>query len=135
RQLYQIASVRTVTETRAEKRSAILIDLATGLGIPILQIPLQYIVQGHRYEIFEDIGCLGETDKTAPAVVLFDLPPILIGAVSAVYCVSIKSFYHSRAQFRLLLFASVHANLNLNRYIRLMVLASTDLLLTTPLGI
>jgi pheromone a factor receptor len=41
RRLYQIASVRTVTKTRAEKRRAILIDLAIGLGIPILQIPLR----------------------------------------------------------------------------------------------
>ncbi|KAJ7874118.1 hypothetical protein B0H13DRAFT_2057946, partial [Mycena leptocephala] len=36
RQLCQIASVRTVTKTRAEKRRVILIDLAIGLGIPLL---------------------------------------------------------------------------------------------------
>ncbi|KAJ7822241.1 pheromone B alpha 1 receptor [Mycena leptocephala] len=134
RRLYQIASVRTVTKTRAEKRRAILIDLAIGLGIPLLQIPLQYIVQGHRYNIFEDIGCLGETYETPVAVVLFHLPPILIGAVSAVYCIlSIRSFYHSRSQFKELL--SANKNLNLNRYVRLMALASTDLLLTMPMGI
>ncbi|KAJ7817206.1 hypothetical protein B0H13DRAFT_2683229 [Mycena leptocephala] len=52
-QRYQIASVRTVTKTPGR---AILIDLAIGLGIPLLQIPLR-----HRYNIFEDIGCLGET--------------------------------------------------------------------------
>jgi hypothetical protein len=39
---------------------------------------------------------------------------------------SIKSFYNSRSQFRLLLSGSAHANLNLNRYIRLMAFASTD---------
>ncbi|KAJ7909596.1 pheromone receptor [Mycena leptocephala] len=134
RRLYQIASVRTVTKTRAEKRKAILIDLAIGLGIPILQIPLQYIVQGHRYNIFEDIGCLGETYETPVAVVLFHLPPILIGCVSAVYCLlSIKSFYHRRAQFKELL--ASNNNLNLNRYVRLMCLASTDLLFTIPLAI
>ncbi|KAJ7817143.1 hypothetical protein B0H13DRAFT_2379868 [Mycena leptocephala] len=42
------------------------------------------------------------------------------------FAVRIKSFYHSRAQFRELLSASAHANLNLNRYIRLMAFASTD---------
>ncbi|KAJ6542964.1 pheromone A receptor-domain-containing protein [Mycena capillaripes] len=134
RRLYQIASVRSVTKTRAEKRRAILIDLAIGLGLPLLQIPLQYIVQGHRYNIFEDIGCLGETYETPVAIVLFHLPPVLVGAVSAVYCVlSIKSFYQSRSQFKELL--SANKNLNLNRYIRLMCLASTDLLCTIPLGI
>ncbi|KAJ7874141.1 hypothetical protein B0H13DRAFT_2348736 [Mycena leptocephala] len=53
--------MRTVTKTRPEKRRAILIDLAIGLGIPLLQIPLQYIVPGHCHNIFEDIGCLSET--------------------------------------------------------------------------
>ncbi|KAJ6617170.1 pheromone A receptor-domain-containing protein [Mycena sp. CBHHK59/15] len=134
RRLYQISSVRTVTRTRAEKRRSIMIDLSIGLGIPILQIPLQYIVQGHRYNIFEDVGCLGETYETPVAIVLFHLPPIIIGMISAVYCVlSIKAFYHSRAQFKELL--SSNNNLNLNRYIRLMMLASTDLFFTIPLGI
>ncbi|KAF7344883.1 Pheromone B alpha 1 receptor [Mycena venus] len=135
RRLYQIASVRSVTKTRAEKRRAIMIDLAIGLGLPILQIPLQYIVQGHRYNIFEDIGCMYETFETPVSIVLYHLPPILVGCVSAVYCVlSIKSFYHSRAQFKELL-SSSNNNLNLNRYVRLMLLASTDLLCTVPLGI
>ncbi|KAJ7020815.1 pheromone A receptor-domain-containing protein [Mycena alexandri] len=134
RRLYQIASVRTVTKTASDKRRAILIDLAIGLGLPLLQIPLQYIVQGHRYNIFEDVGCLGETYETPVAIVLFHLPPILVGCVSAVYCVlSIKSFYHSRAQFKELL--SSNKNLNLNRYVRLMCLASTDLMFTIPLAI
>ncbi|KAJ7019739.1 pheromone A receptor-domain-containing protein [Mycena alexandri] len=116
RRLYQIASVRTVTKTASDKRRAILIDLAIGLGLPLLQIPLQYIVQ------------------TPVAIVLFHLPPILVGCVSAVYCVlSIKSFYHSRAQFKELL--SSNKNLNLNRYVRLMCLASTDLMFTIPLAI
>ncbi|KAF8136054.1 pheromone A receptor-domain-containing protein [Mycena galopus ATCC 62051] len=103
-----IASVRTVTKTRAEKRRAIWEDLAIGLGLPLLQIPLQYIVQGHRYNIFEDIGCLGETDETPVAV---------------------------RASFKTLLSASHNANLSLNRYLRLMLLASTDLIFTIPLGV
>ncbi|KAJ7840635.1 pheromone A receptor-domain-containing protein [Mycena leptocephala] len=68
-------------------------------------------------------------------VVLFHLPPILISAVSAVYYVlSIKSFYRSCSQFQLLLSTSAHANLNLNRYVRLMALVSIDLLLTVPLA-
>jgi pheromone a factor receptor len=91
------------------------------------------ILQGHRYNIFEDIGCLGETYETAPAVVLFHLSPILIGAVSAVYCIlSILSFYSSRAQFKERL--PTNKNLNLNRYMRLTALASTDPLLTAPLA-
>ncbi|KAJ7904113.1 pheromone A receptor-domain-containing protein [Mycena leptocephala] len=130
--LYQIASVCTVTKTCAEKRRAILIDLAIGLGIPLLQIPLQYPVQVHRYDIFEDIGCLGETYETAPAVVLFHLPPILIDAVSDVYCASNLSTTPAPN------FASSspppRTPTSINRYIRLMALAFTGLLLTVPLA-
>ncbi|KAJ7622027.1 pheromone B alpha 1 receptor [Roridomyces roridus] len=135
RRLYQIASVRTVTKSRSAKRKAIAIDLCIALGIPVLQIPLQYVVQGHRYNIYEDVGCLGETFETPVAVVLYHLPPIIVGLVSGVYCIlSIKNFYRSRAQFKEFL-GSSNSNLNLNRYIRLMCLASTDLFLTVPLGI
>ncbi|KAJ6457107.1 pheromone A receptor-domain-containing protein [Mycena vitilis] len=125
RRLYQIASVRSVRKSKSEKRRAIMIDLAIGL---------EYVVQGHRYNIFEDIGCLGETFETPVAVVLFHLPPILVGCVSAIYCIlSIRSFYRSRVQLKELL--SSNNNLNLNRYVRLMCLASTDLLFTIPLSI
>ncbi|KAJ7436623.1 pheromone receptor, partial [Mycena latifolia] len=92
------------------------------------------IMQGHRYNIFEDVGCLGETFETPVTIILFHLPPILVGLVSAVYCVLIiKVFYHSRAQF--MEFLSSNNNLDMNRYVRLMCLASTDLFLTIPLGI
>ncbi|KAJ7850235.1 pheromone A receptor-domain-containing protein [Mycena leptocephala] len=84
RQCYQITSVRTVTKNRAEERSAIHIDLAIGLGIPLLRIPLQYIVEGHRYNIFEDIGCLGKTYETPLPSSSSTCPPIPIGAVSAI---------------------------------------------------
>jgi pheromone a factor receptor len=49
------------------------------LPLSILILTLTYIVRGHCYNIFEIIGCLGETYGT-PVY----LPPILIGAVSAV---------------------------------------------------
>ncbi|KAJ7636804.1 pheromone B alpha 1 receptor, partial [Roridomyces roridus] len=135
RRLYHIASVRSVTKSKKEQRKAIIVDLCIALGIPFLQIPLQYVVQGHRYNIYEDVGCLGETFETPVAVVLYHLPPVIVGLVSAVYCIlSIKHFYNSRAQFKEFL-ASSNSNLNLNRYIRLMCLAGTDLFLTVPLGI
>ncbi|KAJ7813356.1 hypothetical protein B0H14DRAFT_3478098 [Mycena olivaceomarginata] len=59
--------------------------------LPLHQPPplpdyLQYIVQGHRYNIFEDVGCLAETFETPVAIVLFHLPPLLVGCVSVVYC-------------------------------------------------
>lgn len=86
RRLYIIASVRTVTVSKAEKRRAIMVDLAIGLGIPLLEMILQYIVQGHRFNIFEDVGCYPVTWNTTPAYPLVFCWPVAIGLVSAVYC-------------------------------------------------
>ncbi|KAJ7189820.1 putative pheromone receptor [Mycena pura] len=134
RRLYHIAAVRAVSKTRAERRRAICIDLAITVGLPVLQIPIQYIVQGHRYDIVEDLGCFPETYETWVAVLLYHLPPTIIGSISAVYCIcSIRSFYRSRAQFKA--FLSSSNNLTVNRYIRLMCLAATDLLCTVPISI
>src|ERR1700761_7434691 len=94
----------------------------------------EYIVQGHRYDIVEDLGCFPETYETWVAVLLYHLPPTIIGSISAVYCIcSIRSFYRSRTQFKALL--SSNNNLSVNRYIRLMCLAATDLLCTVPISI
>ena len=41
RRLYYIASVKTVTVSKAEKRRAVYIDLAIGLGLPILEMILR----------------------------------------------------------------------------------------------
>ena len=41
RRLYYIVSIDSVTKTHAEKRRDILVDLAIGLGIPILEMILR----------------------------------------------------------------------------------------------
>ena len=41
RRLYQIASVKSVTITRAEKRRAVIIDLAIGVGLSVLGMVLR----------------------------------------------------------------------------------------------
>lgn len=41
RRLYLISTIRSVTTTKQEKRRAVLVDLAIGLGIPLLQMVLR----------------------------------------------------------------------------------------------
>lgn len=131
RRLYKIASVQIVSVTRKDKQRAVLIDIMIGVGIPVTEMVLQYIVQGHRYDIFEDIGCYPFTYITPPAFVLVLVWPLVIGLISAVYCVlTLKAFLKRRAQFSKLL--STHSSLTMNRYFRLMALASADLLCTVP---
>ncbi|KAJ4486647.1 pheromone receptor [Lentinula edodes] len=133
RRLYYIATANAVTITKSERRRAVLVDLGIGIGIPVLEMVLQYIDQGHRFNIFEDIGCYPFTYNTWVAYVVDVTWPLAIGCVSAVYCLlSIRSFNKRRAQFKELL--SANNNLNSNRYFRLMCLAATEILCTIPLS-
>ncbi|KAF9477440.1 fungal pheromone STE3G-protein-coupled receptor [Pholiota conissans] len=133
RRLYKIASCQTATISRAEKKRAIMVDLAIGLGIPLLQIPLQFIVQGHRYDIFEDIGCYPTTVNTPAAYPLSFVWPNVIGIISAVYCVlTLRAFMQRRAEFSK--FLSYNTSLTMNRYFRLMSLATVELLFNLPIS-
>ncbi|KAI6143277.1 STE3-domain-containing protein [Pisolithus tinctorius] len=133
RRLYYIVSVDSVTRTRAEKRRDVLVDLSIGLGIPILEMILHYIVQGHRFNIFEEIGCYPTTYNTPPAYALVFCWPVAIGVVSAVYCIcTIRELALRRAQFKELL--SANRNMSSSRYFRLMGLAGIEVLGTIPIG-
>jgi pheromone a factor receptor len=133
RRLYKIANVKAVMVTRSEKRRAVMIDLLIGLGIPLLQVILQYIVSGHRYNIFEDFGPSFSIVLMPPSFFLFYAWPVAIGCVSFVYCaLTIYTFCKRERQFRQIM--SSNRGLNRSRYIRLMVLSGVEMLFTIPLG-
>jgi len=133
RRLYHIASVQAVTITRAEKRRAVIVDLCIGLGIPLLQMCVQYTVQGHRFNIYEDIGCLPFSYNIWPSYLAVHAWPVVIGLISIFYCLSsIRAFYRRQSQFNKLL--ALNKNLNPTRYLRLMCMASVEVLCTVPLA-
>jgi len=129
--LYTIASIRSVTFTKDDRRRAILIDLAIGVGIPVLVMTLHYIVQGHRFDIVEDVGCRPFTFNTPLAYPLVILPPLVIGLISGVYSVLIiRAFYLRSVEIKAVM--STNNTITFHRYFRLMALATVDLLITIP---
>ncbi|KAF8174226.1 pheromone A receptor-domain-containing protein [Pholiota molesta] len=134
RRLYGITSVQTVSITIADKRRAVIIDLCIAVGIPVLVMALHYIVQPHRYNIVEDIGCYAAIYNTLPAYFLVYMWPILLGVISFVYsALTFRAFWKRRLQLVQLM--SSNSSLTMSRYIRLMMLAVTDMALTIPLGV
>ncbi|KAF9068815.1 pheromone receptor [Rhodocollybia butyracea] len=134
KRLYGIAAIRTASITHAEKRRAILIDcLICGLW-PMIYVALQYIVQGHRFNIYEDIGCLPAIYNSLPMYFITYSWPLLFGIGSAIYCVlSLRAFAQRRLEFAQ--FMSTNKALSIGRYFRLMALAMTEMLCTIPLCI
>ncbi|KAF9647221.1 pheromone receptor, partial [Thelephora ganbajun] len=134
RRLYYIASPTAVTTTRTQKRREMIVDLLITIGIPVLQIILQYVVSGHRFNIYEDFGCGPATWNTHLAYVLVWSWPLIISLVSASYgFFTIRAFMRRRKQFKDLITAN--ANLTYSRYWRLIALASIDFCFTVPLAI
>lgn len=133
RRLYYIARAKSVTHSKAEKRRGVMVDLAIGIGIPVAEMILAYTTQGHRYDIYEDIGCFPNIYSTWVAVLVVYLAPIVIGLVSLVYCtLSIKALNECRTQIKAIL--SSNSNLSASRYFRLMLLAGTEILCTTSIA-
>lgn len=87
-----------------QKRKMVIGDLCIAVGIPILimilRTPLKQlfsgrlrtnicisdvVVQPHRFDILEDIGCYPAVYNTLPAYFLYFMWPALLGAISLVY--------------------------------------------------
>jgi pheromone a factor receptor len=101
---------------------------------PVVYFSTDYINQGHRYNIFEGVGCQPFTYNTWVSYVLITAPPMVIGLFSAYYATrSILSFNKSRTQFNE--FLSNHTNLTSSRYFRLMCLAALEIIGTIPFSI
>ncbi|KAH9856250.1 STE3-domain-containing protein [Lenzites betulinus] len=133
RRLYHIASISSVSMTQSDKRRNMIIDLAIGMGIPVLSMVLYFFYQGHRFDILEGVGCMEEYPNTYLAYFLYVVWPIPIGLISGTYCVlTLRSFFRRRRDFSALV--ASNANLTFHRYFRLMGLAAVEVCLTVPLG-
>lgn len=111
---------------------------------------IEYVVQGHRFNIFEQIGCYPALYNTLLAFFISSMWPLLIGLISMTYCraslanlihlnansilvLTLRSFAHRRLEFGQ--FLSSNTTLTLSRYFRLMGLAMTEICATTPFAV
>lgn len=116
-----------------------------------LSMVTDYIVQGHRYDIYEDYGCWPNIYLSWPAFVLVLPWPTIISSVSLIYAgkknnpeypfifslllgFTVRNFLQRRATFNELLKAQ-STGLNVNRYFRLMALASIEMLFVFPMSV
>ncbi|KAL1689483.1 STE3-like pheromone receptor, partial [Schizophyllum commune] len=133
RRLYKITSMRSVSITRQDKIRAIAIDLAIAIGIPVLVMILHVVVQPHRFDILEDVGCYAVVYITMPAYFLFFMWPLVLGTISFVFsALCLRAFYIRRLQFAQIL--AHNKSLDTSRYMRLMLLAILDMCCTIPIG-
>lgn len=83
--LESIASLRQAHSTHSDRTRRLCFDIAIGLGIPALQIPLFFIVQSYRLDVIEDIGCSAPLYSSVPAIFVFYLWRIVVSGLCAIY--------------------------------------------------
>ncbi|KAI0061394.1 fungal pheromone STE3G-protein-coupled receptor [Artomyces pyxidatus] len=71
------------------KRKEVFIDLVIGVGVPILEIILSYIVQGNRFDIYERVGCSPGIVNRPPSYALIYVWPIVLAAVIFIFITSV----------------------------------------------
>ncbi|PVF96423.1 STE3-domain-containing protein [Serendipita vermifera] len=135
RRLYNITRVNQVAPTAAQKRMDMYIDLAIGIGAPVLMMALHVIVQPYRFNIIEDYGCWPVIYPSVAAYVMILPWPWIVSAISIVYSgLTIRAFLKRRSTFNELL-KNQGGGLNVHRYIRLMALASIEVLFVFPMSL
>lgn len=134
RNLEHIASTRVAMSTAADKKRRRIIDFCITIGFPVLIMALHYIVQGHRFDILEDIGCNPSVYMSIPALFILTIPPLALSVGSLIYAtLALRHFVIRRAEFERHLRDSQSA-LTTSRYMRLMSLAITEMVWGTTLG-
>ena len=60
----------------------------------ILMTLIDYIVQGHRFDIFENTGCQAALYISVPGVMLMYFPPLLFSVITLIYAgMSFSSYF------------------------------------------
>ncbi|KAJ6498407.1 pheromone A receptor-domain-containing protein [Mycena vitilis] len=83
---------------------------------------LHYVVQGHRFDIFENVGCVSTTYVSIPAIFLFYGPVAVVVLLTLVFsALAFRAFYLRRRTFTTFL-EKKKSSFTARRYLRLMVI-------------
>ncbi|KAI0061317.1 STE3-domain-containing protein [Artomyces pyxidatus] len=120
----------------ATRRDA-LMDISLGFLFPMLVSLLSFIVQGHRFEIYEDLGCWPAIVNTPLTYVLLCTWPFVFDLVSVIYGVSTMLCYlnYCRTDVTVPTNSNPIFKLDNSLFLRLILLCNINLLLLLPFGL
>nr|AER30325.1 mating pheromone receptor a1 [Sporobolomyces pararoseus] len=133
RQLESIAAARQAYFNEKDRRRRRIEELALGLGFPFLVMILHTVVQGHRYDIVERVGCVVAVYWSLPAVLLVQIWGIVFLLASCVYAaLAARLFLARRKQFASVLESSKSA-ISTSRFVRLIALSVVEIAFALPI--
>ncbi|KAJ6505289.1 GPCR fungal pheromone mating factor [Mycena sanguinolenta] len=110
-----------VATSRPNNMKTFMLDLFLCWGYPGATMALHYIVQGHRFNIWEDFGCFHTTFVSIPAILLLYGPITLIGVLNFVFGgLAFYNFWQHRHSFAAGLERD-NSPFTMRRYVRAMI--------------
>ncbi|KZV63987.1 fungal pheromone STE3G-protein-coupled receptor [Peniophora sp. CONT] len=137
RKLCLITSLQSVeAPSKSAKYRELAIEWTLGLVIPVVVAgPLYYIIQFYRFEVDEGFGCRNSPDSSVLAILLLNLwsiiPPLL--SILIYYPRVARTCYRQSRDINH--FLQSNDSVSRTNYLRIMALASIDIILTLPIGI
>ncbi|KAJ7156294.1 GPCR fungal pheromone mating factor [Mycena filopes] len=111
--------------TLQKSRLGMPLELGICVGFPFLIMVLHTIVQGHRFDIYEDFGCNPAIYLSTPSIFILDLPPLIAATLALCFCgLALVNFVKQRQAFDRLVRVRDPKTLALSKsgYLRLMSL-------------
>jgi pheromone a factor receptor len=71
------------------------LEAALCFAFPLLMLPLLYVVQGHRYDVVESIGCSIPTYISWPGIVIRFVVPLVMSVASMMYAGELEFQLHN----------------------------------------
>ncbi|KAK7036238.1 fungal pheromone STE3G-protein-coupled receptor [Favolaschia claudopus] len=99
-----------------------MLDFLLCWGFAFLVMALHIIVQGHRFDILENIGCIPAVYTSWPSIIILDLSGLIPAILALVFCgLTLLKLYRRRVAFRIAL-RNTQSSLTPSRFIRLMIM-------------
>ncbi|KAF7795775.1 hypothetical protein EIP86_006942 [Pleurotus ostreatoroseus] len=127
RQLESAASGRAKQISDVDHRRRKIFECVLCIGGPVLFMLLHCIVQDHRFDIVETIGCRPATFVSVPALFVLWFPPLLLSIIALIYAaIALHHFLRKRLLFEAHV-QSTGSSISTQQYLILMALAVTEI--------
>ncbi|KAJ7891392.1 fungal pheromone STE3G-protein-coupled receptor [Mycena olivaceomarginata] len=110
-----------VTSPNLGSRKFLMLDLSLCWGYPALTMILHYIVQGHRFNMRQDLGCAPTAYVSIPAIFIIYGPLVIIALLNFVFSgLAFSNFWRRRHSFAAAL-QRQKSSFTMRRYLRAML--------------
>ncbi|KAF8960683.1 pheromone A receptor-domain-containing protein [Flammula alnicola] len=131
--LEMVSSSRKVSFDNKDRQRRMIFEGVMCFFVPMIFMALHYIVQGHRYDIFENVGCQAAVYISVQAIFIIWFPQLLFSVIALIYAAfALHNFVRRRLTFAAHLQNSNSA-LTTNRYLRLIAMSLTEMVWGTSL--